>query len=601
METSVETRPMARMEQAHVSMTAARTRVTTWLPLALCLVLTAAATAFVGREERLEHRARFANEVDFVRTHVQERMATYMGVLRAASGIVSHDPPSAEHFRAFVDRLDLGVNYRGTQGIGYTARLGAMSPADATVVARERGWNVRVWPDSPREEVHAIVVLEPLDARNRAALGYDMRTEPTRREAMDRARDLGDVALSGKVTLVQEISGPKQAGFLLYAPVYAGGAVPTTIAERRAKLEGYVYAPLRAEDLFTGIFGDVPPEVAYELYDGPAVAPDRSLYAYGTRIAPDADATIVTLPIAGRVWTGRFVTRSTSPTAFVSTLQVAVLGLVLCVVMFFVTHARERARERELRATAAALASEETARMRELFVGVLGHDLVNPLNAIVLSVEQLSRKLDNDESARKLLARVRSSTDRMTRLIEQTVEFTRARLGGGFTVQPNVTDLGAIVRDTVDEVAKTYPDCPVDIETRGVLAGNWDAVRLAQVVSNLVGNAVRYHCDEPVRVVIDGTAADHVIASVHNAGVIPASLLPNLFDPFHGSNARSPGKAAGLGLGLFITREIIRAHRGSIDVVSSEAHGTTFTLTLPRQVAPTIMPPLAGPAQLATA
>jgi signal transduction histidine kinase len=576
-------------------MTSARSKLTTWVPLALCIVLTAAASAFVGRAEHRAQQARFTNEMDSVRTHIVERMATYLGVLRGAVGMASHaSVVTPTEFRAFVDHLNLPVNYPGTLGIGYSLRFGSMSAAAATARANAEGWSVRVWPDTPRDEVHAIVLLEPLDARNQAALGYDMRTEPIRREAMDRARDRGDVALSGKVTLVQEIEKEKQAGFLLYAPVYVNGVVPATREERRANLKGYVYLPLRAGDLFAGIFGDALPGVDYELYDGNVIDADRRLYTYGSRIGPhDRDARM-TLPIAGRTWTLRFVPAPGTATGFLLTLEVAGLGLLLSAVVFFVTLARERARDREVRATAAALASEETARLREMFVGILGHDLRNPINSIVLNLEQLSRKLASDTSSVRLVERLRSSTHRMTRMIDQMLDLTRARLGGGFAINAMTADLGATARDVVDEIMAATPGCQVAIETRGELVGEWDTDRLAQALSNLLGNAVRYHREQPVRVTLDGTAPDRVRIDVHNAAVIPAALLPVIFDPFRRGDTRREERAPGLGLGLYITQQIVLAHQGSIEVVSNEAQGTTFTLVLPRRTAPSAVPLLAS-------
>ena len=570
-------------------MRSATRRATIWLPLALCILLTVAASAFVGRAEHAAQAARFANEMSLVEAHIEERMATYMGVMRGAAGLVSGKIGAARltasELAAFVDRLDLRRSYPGTLGIGYSERFGSIPVAVATERARAQGWHVRVWPDTPRDEVHAIVAIEPLDARNQRAIGYDMGTEPTRRAAMERARDEGDVALSGKVRLVQEIENEKQAGFLLYAPVYHDGVVPTTLAERRAKLEGYVYMPLRAGDLFTGIFGNARPGIAYELYDGTTSAPERSLYTYGSRIADGECGTCVTMTIAGRPWTLRFVPAPGTPTGSLLTLEVAAFGLLLSVIVLFVTRARERAREREVRATAAALASEETARLRELFVGILGHDLMNPLHSIVLSTELLQRDLANNDKAARVLARLRSSTQRMVRMIDQTLDLTRARLGRGFSITARQTDLGMVVHEVVDEIARTNPDGPVDVEAKGDLEGEWDPDRLAQVMSNLVGNAVRYHREQPVRVTIDGTAHERVRVEVHNAGVISPALLPVVFDPFRGSDVRTKAKTPGLGLGLFIAHEIVRAHRGTLDVVSSEEGGTTFTVVLPRGTA----------------
>ncbi|HEX2166499.1 MAG TPA: CHASE domain-containing protein, partial [Longimicrobiales bacterium] len=147
-------------------------------------------------------------------------------------------------------------SFPGIQGIGYSAR-------------------VEHRPEDEIDERHEIRFLEPLDNRNRRALGFDMYSETERRMAIRRARDLAEPAMSGRVRLVQEIYGLPQAGFLIYLPVYASGTVPGTVEERRAQLTGVIYAPFRADDLFAGIFGSEQfPRVAFTVYD--SAAPDSS-------------------------------------------------------------------------------------------------------------------------------------------------------------------------------------------------------------------------------------------------------------------------------------------------------------------------------------
>jgi CHASE1-domain containing sensor protein len=555
---------------------------TPWLAFVLCLLLTAAASLHVAQGERNAERVQLAIAATSVRDHIVERMESYVAVLRSAAGLFSiHEVVTADDFRSFFDELDVRKHYPGTQGIGYTARFGAVSVPEATARAHAQRWtNVNVWPDTPRDEVHAIVLLEPLDARNRAALGFDMRTERTRREAMDRARDEGDVALSGKVTLVQELEEKrKQAGFLLYSPVFAGGTVPTSPDERRAKLKGYAFAPLRAGDLLEGIFDGTRQPVSFELYDGDAVAEASWLYGSGASGERADEVSIDRLSIAGRTWTLRFVRPPGAPASASLVLVVAGLGTVLSVLVLLVTVAREKALAREVRARASATASEEMLRLEKMLIGIVGHDLRSPLNAIALSTDALLAK-PMEPRATASLRRIRASADRMTRMIEDVVDLTRMRLGGGIVLTPAPIELGPLVHDAVDEVVRGAPECRVEVRTCGGLRGSWDADRLSQAFSNLLGNAARYSLGADVVVTLDGTAPECVVAKVHNAGVIAPSLLPVVFEPFRGDEARR--ETRGLGLGLYITRAVVEAHGGRIDVTSSEGAGTTFTTTLPR-------------------
>lgn len=242
-----------------------------------------------------------------------------------------------------------------------------------------------------------------------------------------------------------------------------------------------------------------------------------------------------------------------------------------------VTEARSAAEARE--ATVAAL--EKALRENELFAGVLAHDLRNPLTAI-LAAAQLSLRHPEDENVRsgEPLQRIVRSGERMSRMIEQLLDFTRARLGNGFELMPRETDLKALCAQVLGELEVAHPEWQLSLQASGALGGLWDPDRLAQLVSNLLGNAGQHgEPGRPIRLRLDGTAPAAVVLAVHNRGAILAELLPHIFTPFRGSGERSAG---GLGLGLYIARAIAESHRGRLEVESSPAAGTTFTLTLPR-------------------
>ncbi len=225
----------------------------------------------------------------------------------------------------------------------------------------------------------------------------------------------------------------------------------------------------------------------------------------------------------------------------------------------------------------------QTVRLNELFVGVVGHDLRNPLSAVV-NTAQLALRRDEGSRLSKALTRIISASERMTRMIEQLLDFTRTRIGGGIPLDPKDTELGALVRHVLDEVEDANPEKAVAIEMSGDLDGYWDADRLAQVVSNLAGNAVSHGASgSPVKVHVDGTQADLVVLRVWNAGVVRPEMLEVMFEPFRGTGIRRD-TAKGLGLGLYITQQIVLAHGGSIAVISAPDEGTTtFTVTLPRR------------------
>lgn len=244
--------------------------------------------------------------------------------------------------------------------------------------------------------------------------------------------------------------------------------------------------------------------------------------------------------------------------------------------VFFELYRQKRALAHELRA------KTETLRLNEMFMAVLGHDLRSPLSAILSSGYLLQRGQD-PQTVQKIAARVVGSGQRMSRMIEDLLDVARVRLAGGITLRCGPLDLGALIQRVVQEHQAAHPQRRIEFSHVGDLQGEWDPDRLAQVATNLIGNAVQHgHPEHPVQVVLDGSAAGELCFSVRNAGRIPAELLPCIFDPFRGAQ-REPGRDQGLGLGLYIVRQIVQAHSGEIGVVSNG--DTVFTVRIPRHAA----------------
>ena len=216
---------------------------------------------------------------------------------------------------------------------------------------------------------------------------------------------------------------------------------------------------------------------------------------------------------------------------------------------------------------------------KEQFVSILGHDLRNPLSAIVAAAQHLQVDGTLDEKQRRSVDRIARSAQRMSKMIADLLDFTRGRIGHGIPIRRAPADMAAICRHAIEEIRVTHPQRDISITVDGDTRGSWDADRVAQVISNLAGNAVEHGAD-PVRVAIEGTA-DAVLLRVSNAGPpIDPHRLMTIFQPF---SRRDDGLSSrGLGLGLFIASEIVAAHAGRIDAASDQTRGTTFTVWWPR-------------------
>jgi PAS domain S-box-containing protein len=231
--------------------------------------------------------------------------------------------------------------------------------------------------------------------------------------------------------------------------------------------------------------------------------------------------------------------------------------------------------------------AEQEARRRAEFeqhlIGIVSHDLRNPINAITMAAGLVLKQGNLNEAQRRNMRRIVSSAERANRMLRDLLDFTQARLKGGLPVEPRALDLHELTRQVVEEVQVTHPDRRVILEQSGNGWGEWDEDRLAQLITNLVNNALTYgdaHC--AVRVRTRGRP-NTVALSVHNAGPpIPSELLPRLFEPLKRGEPREGRSSHSIGLGLFIVKHIVEAHGGCISVHSTVALGTTFTVHLPR-------------------
>lgn len=221
---------------------------------------------------------------------------------------------------------------------------------------------------------------------------------------------------------------------------------------------------------------------------------------------------------------------------------------------------------------------QQAQAMSDLFVGVLGHDLRNPLNSISTSAQMLELDPSDAAGTARKAGIIQRAAGRMERLIQQVLDFALARVKGGIPVALGEADLSQLVKQAAAELGAGGER--VTIEVRGNSTGWWDADRMMQVISNLLGNAMEHgDAKAPIHVLLDGTAPEQVRLEVQNGGVIPEETLGLVFSPF---KPRAP-HARGLGLGLYIVEQIVRSHRGEVSVTSEAEAGTRFVVVLPRR------------------
>ncbi len=350
-----------------------RRRPVNWafLVLALILSLTLLSALFVRHLVQLQQQARFTREVDTLTQSVAQRLDGYLDVMRATRGLWNvQESVSRDEFARYVAALNLPQQYPGLQGLGFAALLGPSGLGALQRDLRAQGAeSYRVFPPGERPAYVPVTYLEPRDAANQYALGYDMFSEPKRRAAIERAVASGQVAASAPIRLVQEdLKARQQSGFLLYLPVYRAGAGTDTPAERRAAVVGVVYAPFRFGDFVgslkvAGRYG----AVSLRVQDGADVL-------YGQSGSRKAFADTRTLDVGGRIWTLAY---RAGPQFGADTLRfvplfIALLGGAVALTLFWGTLRQVGARERAEDLALSLAASRASLRESELrYRGVL--------------------------------------------------------------------------------------------------------------------------------------------------------------------------------------------------------------------------------------
>ena len=239
-------------------------------------------------------------------------------------------------------------------------------------------------------------------------------------------------------------------------------------------------------------------------------------------------------------------------------------------------------------AESAAEFNESVDNAKEMFLAILGHDLRTPLGAIYSSARFMLDTGELEEPHRTLTLRIANSAKRTTRMVGDLLDFTRSRLGGGIPIVRAELNLGKLLHDVIGEITAAHPERSIRLDAREEQLGEWDAERISQALSNLIGNAVEHGSPGTTVTVELRGDEENVAITIHNRGpAIPADRLDGIFNPMKvRTTPQKPGAGGptgNLGLGLYIAERIVYAHQGRIEVESQEARGTTFTLHLPRR------------------
>lgn len=573
-----------------------------WIIFFAGLFITLIVTKAVFDQGQNEDQLRFEYEKEDIIRRIKNRMRSYEGALiMSRAFLLNAKDVSRQSLKGFINDTELFNRFPGLQGLGYSVFVSPQKLSEHEKKFSQMIPDYKVWPSGKRDLYSSIIVLEPENWRNKRAIGYDMFSHPIRRLAMEKARDTARAVLSDKVILVQEKEINPLPGFLLYLPLYRSGTDLSSLTEKRKNILGYLYSPFRAPELFKAIFMNVPMVLDVEIYDGDKVSESNLLFNYAkeeesfSTFSPLELSRVETININDNKFTLRFsllphFPRSSSPSLVVKILFIGFLATMMVLLIFLISTKQmiavsEVAKEKE---RLFQREKDHVATMDE-FLSIASHELKTPLTSLKLQAQVMLRALrrkDPDaltpEKITHLIKQIDHQSSRLNRLVDDMLDISRIKTGR-LRIQKETTELSEIILEVVERLKPQFMealgDLPKIIIKDKVLI-NADRLRIEQVLTNLFTNAIRYGRNRPITIELKKDSQNAIITiSDQGMGIAPENVN-KIFNRFERAGV-SASEVSGLGLGLFITKQIIEAHGGKISVESELNVGSTFTLTLP--------------------
>lgn len=556
------------------------------LILVLSLATTLAAWRWTAQQGDTLEQIRFGLIADEVVSELRNRMDGYRQLLQSGVALMEASARVERgEWARFVARMELDSRYPGTLGMGFAVKVTSGDWAAHVAAVRAEGFGqYAITPPGPREVAYPILYLEPFSGRNLRAFGYDMFSEPIRREAMARARDSGQPALSGRVVLVQETERDVQPGVLLYTPLY-GEPVPADPRQRSRAIQGFVYSPLRMGDLARAVLGERLQRLCVRIYDQRADA--GSLLFANEACRPGDYRTERRLEVFGRQWVIHMQSTPHLDISIDSRRSKLILGagavislLLVWAVMAMLAERRRRfALDRalvELEVARAEAAGASAAKGR--FLAAASHDLRQPLQSLGLYLHLM---MEEKGEVGPVQRAAQQAYDATARLVEAL--FDAAALESG-RAKPALSrfDMAELIEHVVNEsqaeakmrgLCLRGRSCHVEVET--------DRVMMERILRNLISNALKYTIKGGVLVACR-KAGGTVRIKVSDSGPgIPPDKRDLIFEDFFQLENPERDPRKGLGLGLATVSRLVRLLDFELQVLSRQGLGSTFVVVLP--------------------
>jgi len=515
------------------------------------------------------------NEFDLIAkdlsSSIKNRLTNYEQVLFATQGLfASSDQVSLDKWQTFVKNQQIENRFPGVQVVGYSQKITG-ADLESHIQQMQSVWpNYSVRPDALQEQYHPVIYIEPVNTRNLQAIGYDMFSEPIRRAAMEKACDTSTVAISGKVTLVQEITADIQPGFLMYLPIYKDNMMPKSVEEKQAALQGFVYVAFRTYDLFNAILPSIGAvehnNVRVEIYDTEK-SEENLLYDSKKDIPDESWNKLEQIDFGHRTWLVEFSQVRTF-TDFETMVMVAVpaIGVSMSAFVFIAIRSNQRNINKIMKLNEDLLKSEKLSAVGQL-ASRLAHDIRNPISVIKNTVEIAKNNKALDPKMISQLDRIERAASKINYQISDTLDFVRTT---PMQIQENpINKILSLIYDRIEKPSTVAINLP---ETDHTI--KCDAEKLEVAMANIITNAIQaMDADGTINIRVNDQDKFHVIEIENSGPAIPEDILPKVFEPLFTT------KPKGTGLGLATVKNIIEQHGGTVSVKNNP---TTFTISLPK-------------------
>lgn len=540
-----------------------------WPVLLVGSLITIAFTYYAYVNVVNENFLRSQYESDEIIKEIEFQLNQYEELLLQTRGFIqSSEEMTRERFRSLIQNLDLKNRHPEIQAFGVGKRILQNELSQHLKKVRKEIPDYSVWPEGIREQYYPIVYLEPFDEANKKILGFDTYSEAKRQKAIDRAINTGETTLSGKVYLVQDSFTRPHPGLILYVPFVN-------------KVPEFFYVAFRAESLFKTIFHGERLTLDVEIFDGDTNV-ENLIYDHDRIIRSGKETFTRTMKIYGKEFVLKFAPSLTTKnkSLYRAPCIVLLVGMLFTILIFRLFGLTKKS-QIEL---GEALAS------RDEFISIASHELKTPITAIKLHTQMVKRnklKINDPVNLSKMTSDHLNHTEilaqRLERLVDDMLDITRIR-AGRLTVFKELVDVNTILREVLDRLQdqfKALPESTPEVNYGVMTTGIWDRHRIDQVITNLLTNALKY--GEGKKIIITTSSTPTTVSiSVKDHGIgISNEFHEKIFQRFERAGINSKG-ISGLGLGLYITQQIVMIHGGKIKVESEPGKGSTFIVELPK-------------------